>query len=166
MGKICSWRRIPLLDCDVNSTRRAQAGHAGGSAKRGGSRDYRGQFRQIAIPNPVYEQRFVMRGAIFMALPIGRDRRFGSPAILTGAKRRTCRRHHKSCNRQQTQCPQQPFRVSNSHRLWHLLITLRRPPACVNLIAPLRKEKPILSRRSRASLCPLPLCPRKSDTRK
>ena len=135
--------------------------------QRSGSRNYRGQFRQIAISSPVYEQRLVVHGASSMANPISCRRSIGSPAILNRAKRRTRRRHYKGPNRQQTQRPQRPSRASNSHHPWHPLITLRRPSASVNLIASVahRKAKYFI-RRSCVSPYPPRLCPRKSDTRK
>jgi hypothetical protein len=132
------------LNREKNSTRYAYARFAGSSAKRSGSRNYRGQFRQIAISNPVHEQRFVVHGASPVATLVCFGRRSSLPAILTGAKWRARRCHDKGCNRQQTQRLHRPSRNSNSHRPQHPFITLRRQSACVNLTVPLRTEKTML----------------------
>ena len=144
IGKKCSWRQIPLLNCQGDCTGRAEARLAGNPAKRSGNRNYRWQFRQIAISSPVYEQRLMVHDASSVANPICCSRSIGSPAMLNRAKRSTRRRHHKTRNRQQTQRPQRPSRASNSHHPWHPRITLRRPSACVNLTLLLRSEKTML----------------------
>ena len=142
--KRCCGCQIPLRNLQGHSTGRAQVRFAGSSAKRSRSRNYRGQFRQIAVSNPMHEQRFMVHGASSMTNPICCRRSFGSSAILNRTKWRTVRRNEQSNNRQQTQRPQRPSRASNSHQPWHPLITLRRPPTCVNLSALVRTEKTML----------------------
>src|SRR5439155_12542696 len=112
---------------------------SGSSAKRSRSRNYRGQFRQIAISNPMYEQRLVVRGADPVTTLVCFGRSIGSPAILSGAEWLTVRRNEQGNNRQQTQRPQRPSRNSNSHHLWHFYSVYNATPA-VSLRQPIRRR--------------------------
>jgi len=137
--KRCCGSQIPLLNLQGHSTGRAQVRFAGSSAKRSRSRNYRGQFRQIAISNPMYEQRLVVRGADPVTTLVCFGRSIGSPAILSGAEWLTVRRNEQGNNRQQTQRPQRPSRNSNSHHLWHFYSVYNATPA-VSLRQPIRRR--------------------------
>src|SRR5437016_8843474 len=100
--KRCCGCQIPLRNLQGHSTGRAQVRFAGSSAKRSRSRNYRGQFRQIAISNPMYEQRLVVRGADPVTTLVCFGRSIGSPAILSGAEWLTVRRNEQGRSEEHT----------------------------------------------------------------
>ncbi len=126
------WRGILRFHRGVIRTRRTRARHAGISAKSGGRRNYGGQFGRTTISNAVHQQSFMVHGARSVATSACFGRRSGSPATLSGAKRRTTRGNHESHERHDTQNSQWPRRDPNSPRSWHSFITLRPQHGRVN----------------------------------
>jgi len=137
-----TWRGILAIHREEFSSRYTQAGHAGVTAKCVGTRNYRGQFGRIAIPNALYQQSFVVHGARSVATPACFCRRSAPRATLSGAEWCTAWRNDQSQERHRTQNSQWPARVPNSPRSWHSFITLRPHHNRVNRTVAPRSAEP------------------------